>query len=68
MGMVGELRLVVRLQQQTHHLADQFIRPGGQPEGPPGSVLLGVGWAASEVPFGLVLFRRPPAKPDMILS
>jgi hypothetical protein len=27
-----------------------------------------VGWAASEVPFVLVLFRRPPAKPDVILS
>jgi hypothetical protein len=29
---------------------------------------LWVGWAASEVPFVLVLFRRPPAKPDVILS
>jgi len=29
-GPVGELDVVVRLQQQAHHLADQFVRPGRQ--------------------------------------
>jgi hypothetical protein len=28
-GPAGELRLVVRLQQQAHDLAEQLIRPGG---------------------------------------
>lgn len=35
-----ELRFVVRLQQETHHLPDQFVRPGRQPQGPQASVLL----------------------------
>jgi hypothetical protein len=29
-GTVRELDVVVRLQQQAHHLADQFVRPGRQ--------------------------------------
>ena len=36
----GELGLVVRLQQEAHHLADQFIRPGRQAERPFLPVLL----------------------------
>jgi hypothetical protein len=28
----GELRLVVRLQQQAYHLTDQLVRPRGQPQ------------------------------------
>src|SRR5580693_8957886 len=31
---VGELRFVIRFQQQAHHFADQFIRPGWQAERP----------------------------------
>ena len=31
-GAVGELRLVVRLQQQAHHFADQLVRPRRQAE------------------------------------
>ena len=31
-GTVGELRLVVRLQQEADHFADEFIRPGRQAE------------------------------------
>jgi hypothetical protein len=65
---VGELWLVVCLQQETNYLADEFVRPGRQAERPEFAVLFRVGWAASEVPLELVLFRRPPAKPDMILS
>ena len=30
---VGELRLVIRLQQEPDHLADKFIRPDGRPSG-----------------------------------
>ena len=26
-GMLGKGRFVIRLQQQTHHLADQLVRP-----------------------------------------
>lgn len=29
-GPVGELDVVVRLQQQTHHLSDQLVRPRRQ--------------------------------------
>src|SRR2546421_6374772 len=67
-GPVGELWLVVRLQQEPHDLADEFVRPGRQAQRPAPAVLFRVGWAASEVPVALALFRRPPAKPDMILS
>ena len=31
---------VVRLKQQTHHLPDQLVRPGRQPQGPQAPVLL----------------------------
>ena len=31
-GPAGELRLVVRLQQQAHHFAEQLVRPGRQAE------------------------------------
>ena len=39
MGPVGEDRFVVRLQQETHHLADEFVRPGRQAERAPLPVL-----------------------------
>src|SRR5580704_1394348 len=39
-GKVGELRLVIRLQQEADHFADQLIRPGRQAERPFPSVLL----------------------------
>src|ERR1700730_18583369 len=29
---IGEPRLVIRLQQETHYLANQFVRPRRQPE------------------------------------
>jgi hypothetical protein len=41
MGPGGEPRLVVGLQQQAHHLADEFVRPGGQAQRTPLPVLLG---------------------------
>src|SRR4051812_11177033 len=34
-----ESRFVVRLQQQTHHLPDEFVRPDRQPQGPQGSMV-----------------------------
>ena len=40
-GAVGELRLVVRLQQQTHDFADQLVRPRRQSQRPLLPVLLG---------------------------
>src|SRR6185312_6173796 len=40
MRTAGELRLVVRLKQQAHHLADQFVRPGRQAERPQFAALL----------------------------
>jgi hypothetical protein len=40
MGTVGERRLVVRLQQEADHLADELVRPGRQAERPRLPVLL----------------------------
>ena len=39
-GTVGERRLVVRLQQEADHLADELVRPGRQAERPRLPVLL----------------------------
>jgi hypothetical protein len=41
MGQVGELRLVVRLQQEADHFADKLVRPGRQPQRSFLPVLLG---------------------------
>ena len=43
MRKVGELRLVVRLEQEADDFADEFVRPRRQPE-----------WSAFPVPFGNV--------------
>jgi hypothetical protein len=40
MGVLGELDVVVRVQQHAHHLGQQFIRPRWQPQRPSLPVLL----------------------------
>jgi hypothetical protein len=40
MGPIGKTGLIVRLQQEAHHFADQLIRPARQSEGPEFSVFL----------------------------
>ena len=40
-GVLGELRLVVRLQQQAHDFAEQLVRPRRQTKRPLLPVLLG---------------------------
>ena len=41
MRMAGERRLVVCFQQEAHYLADELVRPGGQPKRPQLPVLFG---------------------------
>ena len=48
-GAVGELRLVVRLQQQTHDFAEQLVRPRRQTQRPLSPVLL---WDVAPPPDG----------------
>ena len=61
---VGELRLVVRLKEQADHLADQLVRPRGQPEGAELAIPLGnVDAAGRGEPVPLV-----PHQPDDLVD
>jgi hypothetical protein len=67
-GKAPEVRLINGVQHLDNGALQYLVLQRGNAQRPQPPIRLRVGWAASEVPFALVLFRRPPAKPDMILS